>query len=80
MERIKVKKNENTESFIKTDCFAYQGQKKGCKGLNKLYCRTHRCTFYKNKEQYDKEIEMVLNRLEKINYKGNMDFYDELEG
>ena len=42
---------------VKTDCFAYDRMKNGCKDLRALYCANEKCRFYKSKQQYQKELE-----------------------
>ena len=79
MERIKKVKGMLETNSIKMDCFAYNGIKKDCSALNRSYCRTHECVFYKTKDDYDQEIELVKKRLEKINFQGNMGFYEKSE-
>lgn len=38
-------------------CFAYEPKEKsGCKALKMLYCRHEECSFYKPKDQYEKEL------------------------
>ena len=47
---------------VKTDCFAYEkGYFLGteyeiCNALKTLYCRNEKCKFYKNREEYKRNI------------------------
>lgn len=42
----------------KTDCFAYEKGKKYeiCTALKTLCCRNEKCKFYKNREEYKRNI------------------------
>lgn len=44
--------------MIRKDCFAYRVKngKDTCQALIKLYCQKENCKFYKNKEQFDREL------------------------
>ena len=41
---------------VKKDCFGFDKTKNSCKALKELYCKSEKCRFYKNKEQYRKEM------------------------
>lgn len=42
---------------IKKDCFAYrENMRHQCNALNQLYCAVEECPFYKNKEEYNKNV------------------------
>lgn len=44
---------------VKKDCFAYRKKTEDsgyCIALKKLYCRCEECKFYKNKVEYEKEM------------------------
>lgn len=40
--------------MIKKDCFAIKGSK--CMALNRLYCQTSKCGFYKTRVQYQEDM------------------------
>ena len=44
---------------IKTDCFAYMGSRRreGCGVMKELICSKRSCSFYKTREQYEKDRE-----------------------
>ena len=42
--------------MIKTDCFAWNANKKCCQALNKTLCEKGECSFYKTKEQYERDF------------------------
>lgn len=39
------------------ECVFYHGKTKSCKALNKLYCKSEECNFYKSRNQCDDEGE-----------------------
>lgn len=44
---------------VKKDCFAYRNKTEDsgfCVALKELYCRCEECKFYKNKVDYEKEM------------------------
>ena len=48
------------EIGIKRNCFAYGSDaENGCNALNKLYCRSEKCKFYKPISQLEKEKEQI---------------------
>lgn len=40
-----------TKYMIQEDCFAINDYNTGCKCLDKLYCKTEDCGFYKSKDE-----------------------------
>lgn len=45
-----------SEFETKKDCFGYCKETNGCSALDKLYCKTEKCGFYKTKEQYKADM------------------------
>ena len=39
---------------VKTNCFAFNNKK--CKALNRLYCATGECNFFKTKKQHTADL------------------------
>ena len=39
----------------KTDCILFDRGTNACIGLNRMYCKTEKCGFYKSKEEYNKD-------------------------
>ena len=58
--------NQEIESRIKKDCFAYVGEKNSCEALEHLFCRKEYCSFYKTQEQLDEQQEQDNWRNEEL--------------
>lgn len=58
---------ENKYVNVKRDCFAYKCGRGNisnsyCTALNKLYCETEECKFYKTKEELIEKERKILER------------------
>lgn len=58
----------NCNYEIKKKCFAYNSEKNMCIALDKLYCKSEKCNFFKTKEQNQKEKLIAEARVENKTY------------
>lgn len=67
-------KNYTEFPSIKRDCICYHNA--GCRALDKTYCATENCKFYKNAKMLQDQIAKIRKRIPDYEYHGrNSDEY-----